>query len=198
MKRYYLYIIGLSMILIALINIFTTNLNVYYIIVAVVINTIAVIADDGIVALAVRYSKKKFFNPYLKIYYVSDKERHFYEKIGIKKWKDKVPEMGKYLCNFGKSTILDKNNNEYIYKFMQETCYAEVMHILWLLFGFLIIFIYPLKYAFNFGVPVACVNFLLTLLPVFIQRYNRPKLKALYEYNKKHESEREKIKSETI
>ena len=51
--------------------------------------------------------------------------------------------------------------------------------------GFLLIFVFPLEYVWCFGFPIALVNAFLQLLPVFIQRYNRPKLLKLYEYNKK-------------
>jgi len=66
--------------------------------------------------------------------------------------------------------------------------------------GFLVIFILPLKYALRIGLPVAIVGFVLNLLPVFILRYNLPKLAIAYKRAKRLEErgkkDQEKSESE--
>ena len=157
-----------------------------------IISLLVLVVIDAVCALFVRYClPKKIFNPFLKIYKVGKNERKFYEKIGIRKWKDRIPEAGQLFANFGKSEIADTNNNEYVYKFMSETIYAEIMHWLSALFSFLIIFI-DLRLALTVALPLVIGNMILNLMPVLVQRYNRPKLMVLYQRN-----ERMKKKEET-
>ncbi len=162
--------------------------TMYEIIFGVIANTFAVFVIDAIIATVIHSLPRKFMNPYKKIYRVNKFEKSFYDKIRIHKWKDRIPETGKYLCNFGKEKVKDINDSAYIYKFLQETCYAESMHFISAFIGYLIIFIYPVKFMWCYGFPVATVNFFLQLLPAFVQRYNRPKLLRIYESNLKKQS----------
>ncbi len=59
---------------------------------------------------------KKWVNPFLKIYKVHNWERKFYEKLGVRVWKDKIAEAGKIFAKFDKSKVHDLNNAEYLYK----------------------------------------------------------------------------------
>ncbi len=157
-----------------------------------IISLLVLVAIDAVCALFVRYClPKKVFNPFLKIYNVGKNERKFYERIGIRKWKDRIPEAGQLFANFAKTEIADTNNNEYVYKFMSETIYAEIMHWLSALFSFLIIFI-DLRLALTVGLPLVIGNMILNLMPVLVQRYNRPKLMVLYERNKRNELKKKK------
>lgn len=180
----YLSVIFISIVFISVYNIIfiMRALTAPYIIVVVFISAVIAFLIDAIVAIIIHKLPKKWFNPYNKIYKVRNFERGFYENIGIKKWKDRVPEMGQ-LCNFKKDKIASINDNEYIYKFLQETCYAEVLHFLSAILGFAVIFVFPLKYMLYFPIPVAIVNCFLQILPIFIQRYTRPKLIKIYERN---------------
>lgn len=151
----------------------------------IIISLLVLVVIDAVCALFVRYClPKKVFNPFLKIYNVGKNERKFYERIGIRKWKDKIPEAGQLFANFAKTEIADTNNNEYVYKFMSETIYAEIMHWLSALFSFLIIFI-DLRLALTVGLPLVIGNMILNLMPVLVQRYNRPKLMVLYQRNER-------------
>lgn len=187
----YLTIIVLAVAIISAVNaVFFAPIygfSVTYSILATVILTVAVFLVDLVIALAVRWLPEKFYAPDKKIFSVFKWERRFYEKLGIRKWKDKIPEMGKVI-GFGKDRVVDIGNNLYVYKFMQETVYAEVMHFYSAILGFLIVFITPLKYALNFALPVATVNFILQLLPIFVQRYTRPKLLAVFRRNAAREN----------
>ena len=106
-------------------------------------------------------------------------------KLGIRKWKDLIPESGKMLTGFGKREVLDMKDNAYLFKFMEETVYAEVMHLLSAVLGFLVVFV-NLKLWFLVGIPLAIFNFILQILPAMVQRYNRPKLMLVYRRNEKY------------
>lgn len=185
----YLSIIFLSIVFISVFDIIFTmqtfNLTVPYIIFIVFISAVIDFLIDAVIAFIIHKLPKKWFNPYNKIYRVWTFERRLYENLGIKKWKDRIPEMGQ-LCNFKKDKIASINDNNYIYKFLEETCYAEVLHFLSAVLGFAVIFVFPLKYVFNFTLPVAAINCFLQILPIFIQRYTRPKLIKIYERNLKN------------
>ena len=190
----YLCIIGIATALIALFNsIFAVpvyDFGVGYAIFAAIATTLAVIAIDAVVAIIVRLFPAKNFDPHKKIFRSQAWEKNFYLSIGVKAWKDKIPETGKLLVKFSKTEVAQKDNPEYLYKFLTEMGYAEIMHLISTVAGFLVIFIFPLEYALLFGVPAATVNFLLQIPPCIVQRYNRPKVLKLYERSLKQQAER--------
>ena len=153
----------------------------------ILITFIALLAIDAIVAAIVHALPRKWFNPFKKIYKVFDWERKFYTKIGIKKWKDMIPETGAALTGFGKDKVIDLKTKEYVMKFMEETVYAEVLHFLSFIVSFVVIFI-NLKLAWLVGIPMILCNGVLQIMPVMTQRYNRPKLMVLYKRNQRRES----------
>ena len=138
------------------------------------------LAIDSLVAFIVHKLPHKCVNPYLKLYKVHRWERKFYERIGIKKWKELVPDSGEKLCGFGKKQIKDPGDKAYVYKFMEETCYAELMHNICVVCSFLILLIPNGGLVLSLALPIAFINAFTQLLPVFIQRYVRPKLLVLY------------------
>lgn len=175
-------IIGLNI----LINVPKFGFEIWYVVVAVVVSTILIITIDGITATIVRLLPNKWFNPFSKRFKVYKWEKNFYQKIGIKKWKDLVPELG-HFTKFRKNKIQDPTNNEYIKRFLMEACYGRVGHFTSFFTGFLVIFIFPLKYCLCFGIPVAIVNVLLNSMSWMILRYNTPKLMSLYQYNQRQQ-----------
>lgn len=188
---FYIVSILTCMVIIATINIIFTvpifGFGVWYVILAVILSTISVIIVDLIFALIVRRAlPEKWFAVDKTCYNASKKERVFYEKLGIKKWKDKILELGA-LSGFRKNHVLKPNDNEYVERFILEANYGIIVHVADIIFGFLIIFIYPLEYFLCFGVPVAFVNAVLNLLPMMVLRYNLPKLHALREFNIKRQ-----------
>lgn len=142
-----------------------------------------VVAIDAIIAAIVHAVPEKRINPFAKCFQTGKKERRFYEKLGVRKWKDIIPESGKYLCHFSKTNVEQPNNNQYVLKFLRETCYAEVMHLISIFLGFIPLAFMPLK--LTVVLPIAMVNAFLQLLPVIVQRYNRVRLIALYNFNKR-------------
>lgn len=179
----YISIILVAMIIISILNYFISapifGFDIGYIIMATVVSTISVIVLDGILAGIAHIIRKKCVNPFGKYYNVTKFQKNFYEKIGVKSFKDYLPDLGK-IVGFAKGKIADPKSKEYILEYMYESTRGELGHIVSVPLGFLIIFIFPLKYWLCFGVPVAIVNMALNMLPVISLRYNRYKLNILY------------------
>ena len=180
----YLSIIFICMAIISVLNIILGTSFFGYtpwtVIGLVCLSVVAEIVIDLILAGIVSALPNKVFDPNKKCFDVSKKERKFYEKLGIKKWKDKVLELGA-LSGFRKNKLRDGNNPEYLHRFLVESNKGIWTHILNIVLGFLVIFCLPLKYWLVISIPVAIVNAFLGLLPTFILRYNVPKLKVAYE-----------------
>ncbi len=147
----------------------------------ILIGFACVLLPSLFVAIIIRMLPRKWFNPDREIYQVGDKERQFLLKIGIKKWKDKIPEMGQTV-NFKKDKLQDANNAEYIQKFLVETCYAESLHIscavLAIIFAFISLLFMPNLFVWTVSLPVAIVYSVYNIPSILIQRYNRPRLKV--------------------
>lgn len=147
--------------------------------VGIVATTVAVIAVDGIAAAVAHALQKKHFSPFSSYFTAGRKEKRFYEIIGVKHFKRLIPDLG-VLVKFAKNKVENPRSKEYIYMYLKESCSGEIGHTASLLLGFLVIFLFPLKYILCFGLPVAILNFILNLLPVFALRYNRPRLVNIY------------------
>ena len=128
-------------------------------------------------AIIIRILPKKWFNYNNKIYNVGEKERQFLLKIGIKKWKDKIPELGQTV-NFKKNKLIDANNPSYLEKFLTETCYAECLHISCVVCALIGMFFVPGGNFWNIAFPIAFVYSVYNIPSILIQRYNRPRLKV--------------------
>lgn len=181
MAFYIISIVGAD-ILILIINLLVNkhffNMPIWYICVASISAAVIVIAIDGLTAWLVRRLPEPWFTADKKIWDVSKKECTVYEKIGIKNWKDKVIELGIF-TNFSKKTIADPKSLEYIERFIMESNFGAVIHIVNIICAYAVIFCYPLKYWLCFGFPAACVNAFLSILPFFILRYNNNRLLRL-------------------
>ena len=103
----------------------------------ILLSLLCLLIIDAVVALIIHKLPKKLMNPYKKIYKVFLWEKKFYHALGIRKWKDKIPETGKALTGFGKSKVENMDDTDYLYTFMIETVYAEVLHFWSAIFGFL-------------------------------------------------------------
>lgn len=155
-----------------------------YAILSTVINTVAVILSDGIFAFIIRRFPNKMFHHEKKFFCVSVKEKNAYEKLGIKKWKEKIPELGGF-TNFHKNKIEKPYDNEYLSRFLLEANYGQIIHLVTAFTGYLIVFICPLRMWYCFALPIATVNAILNILPLLVLRYNSYKLKVLYRRNEK-------------
>lgn len=198
---YYLFILLCMAIIMAMNVIFAKpafDISSAYIAVAVILNVVAVIVADGLVAFVIRWLlPKNAFSKDKACFGAGEKGCKFFEKIGIKKWKDAVPELG-FFTAFRKNKIYDPKNNEYVERYIVEANYGVAIHFWSMLFGFAIIFIYPLRYAICFGVPVAIVNVFYNLLSFAILRYNLPKLHRLYKINERRAMRTTTKQTETL
>lgn len=190
----YLSIILISMIIISVLNICLgtgfLGYSVGEVICWVCLSVLCEIIIDLILAGLCQKFSEKSMSPDKRFFNVNKKERKFYEKLGIKKWKDKVLELGA-LGGFRKNKIKDSNSPEYLYRFLIESNKGIMTHILNILFGPLVIFCIPLKYWLVISLPVIIVNTFLSLLPIFILRYNIPKLKVAYERARRIQKQKE-------
>ena len=177
-----LWIVIPSMILIGCMDIIfvapVMEISPWFFVVMVIVSTIYQVAVDGLFAFLCNHIPASWLKN-RKFFEVSKREQKFYEKLGIRSWKDKVLELGS-MGGFSKSKIDDPNSPEYIEKFLIESYKGEIDHISGMIAGFSVIFILPLKYAWFIGVPVAIVNVVVNMMSTMILRYNTPKLKTLH------------------
>ncbi len=183
--KLYLMIIGASILVISAIVTLISGLNFLYVLGFTTLAVVLVILVDALVATASRLLPAKCANHEKKIYTVSAKEKKFYEKLKIRKWKDKVPEIG-HFTGFRKNKIADPKSVEYLDRFLLEACYGELGHFLSLFLGFAILLFFPLTGIwFAVSIPVAIINLVLNLPSLFILRYNSYKLEILRKSNLK-------------
>lgn len=179
----YLSIIGIAIVIISVLNIvfvpaYPFDNYAIWITLATVGSTIVEIVIQLIVAGIIENLPNRWFKKDGWIYACNKKESLIYEKLQIKSWKDRVPELGA-LGGFRKNKIKDPNDPAYIGQFIVEAKKGIVVHITCNIIGFLVIFILPLSYWWRIGLPVYIVSIFLNTLPIMILRYNVPKLKVV-------------------
>lgn len=179
----YFFIIFISMLCIEALTISFSlsfgTISLAYAIIAPFFVNAYVLVVLGVVTLFMRLCiPKKFWNCNSRFFKVDKNELKTYNKLKIKKWKELVPEMGA-TGGFPKRKILSLSPT-YLWKFLQETCFAEFMHYIAGLLGFTVLFIMPVK-DYYFTVPILLINLILHILPCLIQRYNRYRLKEIYD-----------------
>jgi len=105
-----------------------------------------------------------------------EKGGKLYERVGIRKWKDKVPDMSRISRRLTKKSISEKPTPDSLLGLIRETCVAELIH--WLL---CISALYCLRIWPGTGGAFITIFYILVLnLPfILIQRYNRPRLLLL-------------------
>ena len=116
-----------------------------------------------------------------------EREGRIYLKLRIQFWKDKVPDMSRYISRMFRKKLTVMRSPEYLEDLIAETCVAELVH--WGL-----IFISPVYLVLLDGPlgGVGAVLFALGNLPfVIIQRYNRPRLVQLMQRQREY-NERQK------
>ena len=102
-----------------------------------------------------------------------EKNGAVYEKLGIRRWQGKLPDMSCILPCLMPAKNLSGDYEERLPVMIQETCVAEIIHIAVSLLGLPCLWIWPGVG----GVTVTAIFILLLNLPyILIQRYNRPRL----------------------
>ena len=183
--KLYLTVIGIMMAIISAVNIALDVAQWYYVIAAVIWCTALQFAIDGGIAILINKMPNGWFgidNPH---YRVSRSERAFYAWLGVKRWKDKVWELGG-LGGFSKRRLCEPNNPEYIERFIIECNKGVLTHRLSYFAGFLAMLTLPNICAFTIALPVGVVNLFLNILPTIVLRYNTPMLLTVLNGLKRH------------
>lgn len=140
---------------------------------------------DAFIALFIRRAlPAKWFYHKKAVFTVGAGEKKFYERIKIRKWKDKIPEWGKF-TGFSKNEIARPQDNAYLEKYFLELCYGETIHFISAYAGFAVLLLTPRVMLFSLALPVAIVNMFCNLPSYFILRYNSYKLEVLFKNNEK-------------
>lgn len=105
-----------------------------------------------------------------------------YEKLGIKHWKDALPDMSRIMPDMVKKKMTGQNREQGMDVLIAETCVAECVHY-WLIVLSLGIFLFWRGvWAFVFWLVY---NILGNVPFILIQRYNRPRLVLLEQRRKR-------------
>lgn len=143
-----------------------------------VLGTVSVIAFDGITAFLIRRLPEKWFAPEKNAFKVFRFEKRLYSGLKVKRLASFVPELGGF-TNFHKDKLESATDGDYLFRFLLESNYGVAIHIVNAVGGF-VIGLLPFCGGAGIWLPVACVNFVLSMLPVFILRNNTPSLLFLY------------------
>ena len=147
------------------------------------VSIIGMIAINGIVAIICsKLIPNKWFDKDSKFYMPSAKQCKFYEKLGVKKWKDKTLEMG-FLNGFRKNKI--ENEAEHIERFILENKKGYLTHFVSVIASALAIFILPIKFWLPLELPIIITSIILNIIPMIILKYNMPRLKTLLRFNQR-------------
>ncbi|MBQ7801301.1 MAG: glycosyl-4,4'-diaponeurosporenoate acyltransferase [Oscillospiraceae bacterium] len=101
-----------------------------------------------------------------------EREGKIYEKLHIRVWKDRVPDMSRLLRSMVPKAVTARPTAESLDRLVRETCVAEAVH--WAL---AVLSLGVLKIWKGLGGWICYGLCLLGNLPfIIIQRYNRPRL----------------------
>lgn len=106
-----------------------------------------------------------------------EQEGKLYEKLNIKQWQNRLPDMSRILPFLMPPKKLSGDYKQRLPLMIEETCVAELIHILVCITGLYSLQLWPgmggitvyLLYVVFFNLPY-----------ILIQRYNRPRLMKLY------------------
>ena len=176
MALYLISIIGGDILIFILNYFFNPAIALKWLIIGTAITPVALIAWDGVVATFIRRAlPAKWYDYKVEWRKVSDKECKFYDALNIKAWKDKVLELGVF-TSFSKKKIANPRSREYMEQFILECNYGWSIHLWNAILGFLLIPVYPAAFRLPVILPACIINFILSMLPFMILRYNLPRL----------------------
>ena len=203
----YLIVILLSCLLIyipnAIFNPAHIELPWVYYLIAIAIFVVGEFLIDALVAIVGRKLPEKWINPKNGMILTRDWEMKFYLFIKVNKWKNVVPDLGRF-TNFPKGNLMDPYNNDYIKRYILEAGYGVVIHYMSVPFSLLMMLIMLVEPTnptiWTVGVPVIFVNMVLIVLPAFTLKFNLPRLVRICDMNErflaKHATEKSKEDTE--
>ena len=133
---------------------------------------------------------RRWFNPDAGLYAPRKWEKggKIYDKIHVHTWKNRVPDMSKIAPRMVRKSIRLTDGSAAVDRLVQETCVAEMVHLLLMLLSFIIYWICP-----DLRGAIAAVVYGLSHVPfIIIQRYNRPTLSLLAKKLKQREERLQK------
>ena len=107
-----------------------------------------------------------------------EKGGDIYLRLRINRWKDKVPDMSRYIPHTFRKKLTVMRSPDHIEGLIRETCAAELVHIVLVLLS--PVFLVLLPKGWNW-ICMLLYNLLGNLPFILIQRYNRPRLIELME-----------------
>lgn len=105
-----------------------------------------------------------------------------YEKIGIRKWQNQIPDMSKLFPKLMPAKKLEGNVPERLPVMIKETCVAELIHVLLGIAALYCLHLWK-------GIGGVCITVLYEIgnLPfIIVQRYNRPRMMKLQSCYRRH------------
>lgn len=122
-----------------------------------------------------------------------EKNGELYDKIHIKKWKKKMPDLSRLMKYMTPKTVSFRDSSKDIDWLLRELCVAETVHVALIVASFGIFLIVRSWFS-----VLLCALYALGNIPfILIQRYNRPHLAHLYarvvEKEEKQKKEKDSI-----
>ena len=141
--------------------------------------------------IGIRLLPKRWFTGDAKVYQVSEREIKFLNKIKVKTWKEKIPNIAK--IKYKSSDIqIDPKDPKFVKKLLTETCYAESLHISCIVTAVVAaLCIVKTRWFLTMALPIAIVYTFFNIPSILVQRYNRPRMKKQLLF-----LERQKVKTE--
>lgn len=113
-----------------------------------------------------------------------ERQGRIYEKLGIRSWNRKMPDMSRLLPRMMPAKRLQGRSEATLPTMIKETCVAEVIHMLLGLAA-----LHCLRIWRGWGGRIVVLLYWLGNLPyILIQRYNRPRLQRLLQRMQKRKA----------
>ena len=116
-----------------------------------------------------------------------EKGGEIYRRVGITHWKDRVPDMSRYLPFLTSKTMSAGVSAAQAERLVQETCVAECVHVVLSLMTLYCLRLWPGAG----GVVLTVLYILAGHVPfIMIQRYNRPRFMMIAERLRRREAKK--------
>lgn len=132
-----------------------------------------VMLPAGIFLFAGRLMPRKLFNENMKIYKVGKIKNKICDITRVKSWKEKLPVGGR-VAGFRLNKI--EANIEYLDRYVYESCFADWLHFVIVVWSLLSMLILPRHLFFNMAFPIAMLFAFQNITSVIIQWYTRPRV----------------------
>lgn len=143
------------------------------------------IAVNGLIAVTVcKWLPDKWFDHNKKIFSVPKWETNLYVKLGVKRWKDSVLELGQ-LNGFKKDKLASTSDPKYTEMFLLECNKGYIDHLTSIVFSGIVVLLFIPKplLMLTIGLPVMFTSLIINFMSLAILRYNIPRLKKMLELN---------------